>query len=51
MLTVKKRGRVGGLLSITRWYKTMEWKYELASEIVVEDGLTLWKRRKFGKRG
>ena len=27
-------------ISITRWYETMEWKYELASEIVVEDGLT-----------
>ena len=28
-------------VSITRWFETMEWKYELASEIVVEDGLTL----------
>jgi len=27
-------------VSITRWYETLEWKYELASEIVVEDGLT-----------
>ena len=26
---------------ITRWFETLEWKYELASEIVVEDGLTL----------
>ena len=26
---------------ISRWGDTMEWKYELASEIVVEDGLTL----------